>query len=338
MFKTAASSEPPIAFLFPGQGSQHYQMGRELFEGEPDFRERLLALDRDYARAQGVSLVDHLYGSTSARVPLDDIRLSFPMVVLLEYCLAMTLSGRGLRPSLLIGSSAGEYAAHAFAGRISIGQALEMVTEQARCATEHVGDGFLLAVMESPTFYEAHADIRALAQFAGVSFPGAIVLAGMRGQLAALETLLRAHGSTYQVLPVRVPFHSAWVDPAQQPWLNRYEHITMQAGRLPILGQCPAPGAQSYAQALWSVVREPLDFPSVIAGLDVQTPYLMIDVGPAGTLANWVRYGAGRGSAWQTVGLLSPWGGDLGRFRKLCAPTAARSFHATPHPQAGVLP
>src|SRR5262249_33250659 len=37
---TAGSSGPPsVAFLFPGQGSQHPAMAREVFETEPLFRE-----------------------------------------------------------------------------------------------------------------------------------------------------------------------------------------------------------------------------------------------------------------------------------------------------------
>ncbi len=333
MLDMSVADGAQTVFLFPGQGSQHHQMARELFEHAPDFRDLMLELDWDYARKEGQSLLECLFGAP-ARVPLDDIRISHPLLVILEYALATTLYRRGVRPSLLIASSAGEFAAHAFAGRMSIERALAMVSHQAHCAVEQVAPGFLVAVMEPPEFYSDHPEVQALAHLAGLTFPGSILLAGKRSVWDALEALLKARGSVYQLLPVRVPFHSPLVDPMRDAWIAPFAGDTMRPGWVPVLGQCPAPVASlGYAQALWQVVRRPLDFPAVLRGLDRRCAMRFIDVGPAGTLANWVRHGAGQAAAWQTVALLSPWGGDLRRFRKVCG-VDARSARVS----AGVLP
>lgn len=330
MHEPDASGAARTVFLFPGQGSQHHQMAREIFEHEPDFREHLLSLDWDYSRREGQSLLDSLFG-LPARVPLDDIRVSHPLLVMLEYALATTLMQRGLRPGLLLASSVGEFAAHAFAGRMSIERALEMVTHQARCALRWVEEGFLAAVMDAPDFLTLEPEARTLAHLAGHTFPGAIVLAGRRTDWPALEALLRRRACTHQLLPVRVPFHSPLMDPMCAPWIEPFADDVMRPGWVPVLGQCPPPGPErSYAQALWHIIREPLDFPSLLQRLDRQQPMRFIDVGPAGTLAGWVRHGGGAGTAWQTVGLLSPWGGDRTRLRKACggAATAASKVRA----------
>jgi acyl transferase domain-containing protein len=303
-------SGPELVFLFPGQGSQYYQMGRALFDAAPAFRDLMTGLDAHYAAQEGVSLLGHLYGSHTASTPLDDIHLSHPLVVMIEYCLATMLRQRGLHPSRVIASSAGEFAARAFTGQISIETALDMMARQAQWASSHVEPGFMLAVMAPRACCEADAGLCRLASVAGVGMPSATVLTGVRANLAPLESALRARGVAFGRLPVRVPFHSALVEPMQAPWMARYGHL----------------GA---AAELWDVIREPFDFPASLARLDAQRPCVLVDVGPSATLVNWIRHGAQR-PHWRTFGILSPWGGDVPRLQQVLDLAAAHAGSAEP--------
>lgn len=308
--RSTTISEPELVFLFPGQGSQYYQMGRALFDADPAFRDLMTGLDAHYAAREGVSLLGHLYGSCTASTPLDDIHLSHPLVVMIEYCLASMLRQRGLKPDRVIASSAGEFAARAFTGEMPIETALDMMARQAQWASGHVEPGFMLAAMAPRAWCEADAQLCGLASVAGVGMPSATVLTGVRANLAPLEAALRARGVACGRLPVRVPFHSALVEPMHVPWMGRY-------GRL---------GA---AAQLWDVIRQPFDFPASLACLDAQRPCMLVDVGPSATLANWVRHGVQR-PHWRTFGILSPWGGDLPRLQQVLDLAEARAGHREP--------
>ncbi|HEX9627862.1 MAG TPA: acyltransferase domain-containing protein [Acidiferrobacterales bacterium] len=320
MSKPEHSRKPKMVFLFPGQGSQYYQMGRELFDGDKGFRELMTSLDDWYQRREGYSLIEELYGPKSIQVPLVDIRYSHPLVVLVEYSLAMVLLRNGLEPDLVIGFSLGEYSAHAFAGRMTIHRALEMAARQAEWAGAHVEDGFLMAVLEHRHFYDENPDVKWLAYLAGVSFPGAIVLAGARRNLGALENALRTRRVSYQVLPVRVPFHSPLLEPMRNHWMGYFGSDTACQERLPILKQFTEPRSGSYAKSLWRAVREPGEFQSLLERLDADEPHIFVDVGPSGTLANWVKHGGRGRECWQALSILSPLGGDLTRFKKIILP------------------
>lgn len=292
-------SRPELVFLFPGQGSQHYQMGRALFDADPAFRDLMTGLDAQFTEREGVSLLARLYGSLSAATPLDDIHLSHPLVVMIEYCLATVLRQRGLHPTRVIASSAGEFAALAFAGRITIETAMDMMARQAQWATHYVEPGFMLAAMAPRAWCAADSDVCRLAWVAGVGMPSATVLTGRRQNLAPLETALRARGVAFGRLPVRVPFHSALMDPMRAHWVRRYN-------------------GHPHAEALWDVIRQPFDFPASLAMLDRQAPCTLVDVGPSATLANWIRHGAvPHADQWRVHGILSPWGGDLPRLQQV---------------------
>lgn len=100
----------PIVFMFSGQGSQYYQMGKELFAHNAAFRQKMLDLD-DFAVSRfGYSVLKEMY-HTGNRLsdPFDRLLFSHPAIFMAEYALAYALEQRGIRPDYVIGASLGEY-------------------------------------------------------------------------------------------------------------------------------------------------------------------------------------------------------------------------------------
>src|SRR5689334_8830533 len=57
------TTQRPIVFMFSGQGSHYYQMGKELFRQSPIFQQWMIRLDDRVQALTGESVVHELYES-----------------------------------------------------------------------------------------------------------------------------------------------------------------------------------------------------------------------------------------------------------------------------------
>jgi hypothetical protein len=68
---------------------------------------------------------------------------------------------------------------------------------------------------------------------------------------------------------------------------------------------------------IWNTVRRPIEFERTIAELEQRAPRHYIDVGPAGTLATFLKYGLPPSSASMSYPILSPFGSELKNYERL---------------------
>lgn len=85
--KEGYTHEWTACFMFSGQGSQYYHMGKELFKENTVFRQSMLEMDAIAARRIGTSIVEEIY-HPGKRVsdPFDSI-LFPPRHFMIEYSL-----------------------------------------------------------------------------------------------------------------------------------------------------------------------------------------------------------------------------------------------------------
>jgi acyl transferase domain-containing protein len=110
-------------FMFSGQGSQYYQMGRALYEQGGTFARSMRAMDRIVQDLGCPSVVNALYGDQPKGAPFDDLVLSHPAIFMVEFALSQTLLEMGIEPHLTLGVSLGSVAASVLAGGLRMEEA-----------------------------------------------------------------------------------------------------------------------------------------------------------------------------------------------------------------------
>jgi acyl transferase domain-containing protein len=286
-------------------------MGRGLYEQNPVFRACMERMDRVAIELLGTSVLKELYGPQGRGESFDDIRLTHPAIFMVEFALATAVMERGLRPDCTLGASLGTFAALAVAGRLSMEEALALVIRQALAVERHSPRGGMIALLAPVTLYEESNFLQARSVVAGRNFASHFVISVPEANMAAVEAWLARANVAHQTLPVHYPFHAAWIDPLREAFVEACGAGQVRASATPVL--CCATGDFLGAVAhdhFWAVAREEISFMPAVARMEALGPCDYLDLGPSGTLGNFLRYLLPAESGSRRFNLMAPFGRD----------------------------
>lgn len=311
-------SAAKTVFMFSGQASQYFQMGRVLFDENRTFRSWMVRLDDIVRELAGKSVVDTLYSDGHAKGQVFNRTLrTHPAIFMVEYALAQCLSGAGVVPDIALGASVGSFAAAAVAGFIGVEDALTAVITQAITLETCCEPGGMIAVLADPNIF-AEEFLSSNGELAAVNFDSHFVVSARQDRIGAIESGLKKNGVTYQRLPVAMAFHSEWIESAKAPFDAFMKSIRCTTGKMPLMcceqGKIITKPPDSY---FWNVIRHPIMFREAIRLLEQRGVYRYVDVGPAGTLATFLKYGLPATSGSRVHFVLTPYGRDLQNFNAL---------------------
>jgi [acyl-carrier-protein] S-malonyltransferase len=241
---------PDVAFLFPGQGSQHAGMGADLLQ-DPEIAE----LAGRCAEAASVDLSRLLTEADD-----DELRLTTnaqPALLFMGMALARLLARRGIRPAAAAGHSIGEYAALCVAGAVEPEAAMRIVVERARAMAEAAPPG--TSSMAAVVGLDSQAIETALIGVpdvwpANYNTPTQTVVGGtMLGLERASERLLEAGARRVVPLNVAAAFHTPLVAPAGRALRGALDVAGWRQPDLPVVANLTA---EPY--------RDPLGIPAAL--------------------------------------------------------------------------
>jgi myxalamid-type polyketide synthase MxaE and MxaD len=224
-----------LVFVFPGQGSQWFGMGRRLLEQEAVFREVIERCDRAMRPYGDWSLLAELATIDAAQSRLNEVDIIQPALFAIEIALAALWRSWGIEPQAVVGHSLGEVAAAYVAGALSLDDAVRVICHRSRLFKRTIGQGAMaaveLSIEEARRVLVGFEDRVSIAVSNG---PTSTVLSGDPAALAAILDSLRRRDIFCRMVKVDFASHSPQMEPLRADLLQALEGLQPQAESVPI--------------------------------------------------------------------------------------------------------
>ncbi len=282
-----------LAFIFPGQGSQHAGMGRDLADNFPGAR----AVFDEADRALGFSLSDLCFNGPEA-----DLQLTAntqPAILTASVAPFRVLTEQGVKPDFVAGHSLGEYSALVAAGALSLSDAARLVRYRGELMQEAVpvGVGAMAAILgldaEKVSEVCAVAARDQICAPANFNSPAQIVIAGHKEAVERAVEECKARGAKRALmLKVSAPFHSALMAPAQKQMTEPLNATAFNDLSFPIVNNVDAAVVTDGAQARDALIRQisaPVRWTDIVMTLFAEGAETFVEVGPGKVLIGLVK-------------------------------------------------
>ena len=294
-----------IAYLFPGQGSQHAGMGKELADN-------FVAARRVFEEANdalGFDLTSLCYNG-----PEEELKLTAntqPAILATSVAALKVLEAEsGLVPSFTAGHSLGEYSALVCAGGLAFADAVRVVRQRGTFMQEAVpvGTGSMAAILglglDDLDVVCADAAQGQVVSPANYNSDSQVVIAGHTEAVNRAIDLAKGKGAKRALLlPVSAPFHCSLMLPAGDRLASVLAEVEVGEMSLPVVSNVEAVPNQDSARVCELLVKQvsaPVRWQETIASMVELGVDRYIEIGPGKVLSGLVKRMA-KGSTVQNV-------------------------------------
>jgi [acyl-carrier-protein] S-malonyltransferase len=282
-----------IAFIFPGQGSQHVGMGDRLAHSYEAAR-------RVFERANevlGFDLASLCWSGPEEKLDLTEY--TQPAILAASWAAMQVLTEQGVRPWMVAGHSVGEYTALVAAEGLSFEEALTLVQKRGRYMQKAVepGRGAMAAILglsraEVDSICQAAQEAGTVSP-ANINSPVQIVIAGEKPAVDRAAALARERGAKRVVpLSVSVPSHCRLMEPAAGQLAADLKKADLKELKVPLVANVHArviTKPEEVREALTRQLASPVLWMDLIEKMKADGVGIFVEVGPGKVLSGLVK-------------------------------------------------
>jgi acyl transferase domain-containing protein/acyl carrier protein len=302
---TGINLDQKVVALFPGQGSQYLEMGREVTMNFPVIGDLYGRMDRLFIQdnLQPVSQVVFPRPvfddeeKTAQTAALQRTEYAQPAIGVFSAGLYAILQQAGFKPDFAAGHSFGELTALWVAGVFSDDDYLFLVKSrgQAMAAPKDPDHdaGAMLAVREDENKIELVLRRFPQIKIANFNSPTQSVLAGPTAEIDRIKQTFQELGYKTTLLPVSAAFHTPLIAFAQKSFAIATKSITLQPPKIPVFSNVTAihypQDPQGIQKILESHIANSVLFKQEIENIYASGGYCFVEFGPKRILSNLVN-------------------------------------------------
>ena len=293
------SHDQKVVFMFGGQGSQWYGMGRQLIECEPVFREAIWevsSLIKTFGETW--SLVEELMKSEEVS-RIAESWLSQPATFAVQYATAQLLKSWGIHPSAVLGHSLGEFAAAATAGIITVREAVQLVLIRSTLQEKCPSNGGMAALgmsEEKAKDLLSNLKLENTLGIAAVNDANSVTVSGDSESVQALGDHLKMNSIEvfWRVLGTKRAFHSFHMESIRKPFHAGMKRLCLkpQLAKIPMYSTVTGEvisGQQLNDNYWWQNIRRHVQFHPATKYLLKDGYKQIIEISTQPILAHYVK-------------------------------------------------
>lgn len=281
-----------VAFLFPGQGSQYINMGKDLYENIKSYKD---IFDKG-EEILDMPIKDLIFNGTAEE--LTKTKNSQPAILLTSLACQKALEEQGIEADYALGLSLGEYGALVYGGMLSFEDGMKLIKKRAQIMDSEVSseEGTMAAVLKLDNDKVEELIKRAsefgIVEGANYNCPGQVVISG---EHKAIKQSMRIGKQLKgMVIPLKVsgPFHSSIYEKASYKFYEELKKADINKCQKTVYSNVkgsPYEESDDVRELLRKQIMSSVLFEKSIRDLIDKGVNTFIEVGPGKALSGFIK-------------------------------------------------
>ena len=290
-----------VGFVFCGQGPQSINMGYDLYDDYPIFKNTLLKIDELWKKFTNHSFLDtyklfkpEYRDIDKSDIPINDPLVAQPALFFYQAGLIELYKSFGILPTKVIGHSAGELGAFYAAGAFNLEQCVKISYYRSIYQQKTAGTGNMLVIgLSEDKLEQEMKDYDHLLdnlEIACINDQNSIVLSGPSDNIKNLNSHLSEKKIFNVIIRGRCPFHSSLQGIIENDILEATKNIFIEDPKIPLISTVTGEEVtkENYkADYWWQNIRNKVDFLSGIKNMDDIN--IFVEIGPHPVLGSNIK-------------------------------------------------